>query len=409
MTESENTNQASAIKGFAASTKFRWPLVKNGEVVSLHYGKSLVEDERRPGSVPVYGTNGITGWHDEALADGPTVVLGRKGMGNLGVEWCEDSFWVIDTAYYTTFDHSHILPRFFYYFTDYTGLNHLKVGTSNPSLQRDVFSEQLIPLPPLPIQRRIADILGALDDKIELNRQMNETLEAMAQALYQHWFVDFGPFQDGAFVDSELGPIPEGWTTLPLDEVANFLNGTAWGRYKPESDDEATLQVIKIRELRGGFDEKSDLVSEKQIPDKYVVRDGDVIFSWSGSLLLRLWSHGRGALNQHLFKVTSERFPKWFYYQGIRHHIERFRRIAEGKATTMGHIKRSHLSESQVAVPPTDVMREIHAHMEPLMSLRIANMLEARTLAETRDYLLPKLISGEIPVDAAEEQAGVAA
>src|SRR3954470_15037394 len=165
------------VNGFPSSTVWRWPLVEMEEVVSLHYGKALTEGDRRPGEMPVYGTNGRTGWHDTPLE----VILGRKGMGNLGVEWCDEPFWVIDTAYYTRFSSS-VLPRFFYYFTSYVGLNHLKDGTSNPSLSRDTFARQWLPLPPIEEQRRIVSTLGAIDDKIDLNRRMNETLEAMARA-----------------------------------------------------------------------------------------------------------------------------------------------------------------------------------------------------------------------------------
>lgn len=114
-----------SINRFRADTEFQWPLVEMSEVVTLNYGKALKEDVRRSGAVPVYGTNGRTGWHDTSLGHGPTVILGRKGMGNLGVEWCEGPFWVIDTAYYTSFRED-VLPRFFYYFTNYVGLNHLK-------------------------------------------------------------------------------------------------------------------------------------------------------------------------------------------------------------------------------------------------------------------------------------------
>ena len=133
----------------------------------------------------------MTGWHDTQLRTGPTIILGRKGQGPLGVKWCDGPFWVIDTAYYTTFA-AEVDPKFFFYFTDLMGLNHLKDGTSNPSLTRDVFGRQDFPLPPITEQREIAAILRALDDKIELNRKTAATLEAMARALLV-WFVDFDP------------------------------------------------------------------------------------------------------------------------------------------------------------------------------------------------------------------------
>ncbi|NBB75220.1 MAG: restriction endonuclease subunit S [Bacteroidetes bacterium] len=384
-----------------------WSDKKLGDFITLKRGYDLTKSDRRDGDVPVISSSGLSGYHDEAKVSGPGVITGR--YGSIGeVHYVDEDYWPHNTTLYIEdFQGNH--ERFAYYFLINLNLEHYNSASSVPGLNRNHLHEISVRVPDVATQRRIADILEALDDKIVLNRQMNETLEAMAQTLYRHWFVDFGPFQDQPFVDSELGPIPEGWRVEALDDIADFLNGTAWSRYKPESDDEQTLSVIKIRELRNGFDEKSDEVGKERLPDKYIIRDGDIIFSWSGSLLLRIWSDGTGALNQHLFKVSSERYPKWFYYLAVRHYVEYFRRIAESKATTMGHIKRSHLSEAQVAIPPEDVFERIDGTLSPIMQKRIANELESKKLAETRDYLLPKLIAGEIEVEAAEERVESAA
>ncbi len=210
-------------------------------------------------------------------------------------------------------------------------------------------------LPPVQEQRAIASVLGSLDDKIELNRRVNVTLEEMAQALFRSWCVVFDPVRakmkghqpagmdeetaallPDSFEDSPLGEIPKGWSVEPLDKVAHFLNGLALQKYPPDGDE--YLPVIKIAELRKGVTESSGRASAK-IPPQYVVEDGDLLFSWSGSLEVQLWTGGLGALNQHLFKVTSERYPKWFYYYWIKQHLPVFRAIAADKATTMGHIK----------------------------------------------------------------------
>jgi type I restriction enzyme, S subunit len=229
-----------------------------------------------------------------------------------------------------------------------------------------------VPLPPLPEQRAIAHILGTLDDKIEINRRMNETLEGMARAIFKSWFVDFDPvhakmrgeqpaglapeiaalFPD-ALVDTELGEAPEGWEVIGLNETATFLNGLALQKYPPENGE--SLPVIKIAQLRKGNTEGADKASA-EIAEAYVVEDGDVLFSWSGSLECVLWTGGRGALNQHLFKVASDRFPKWFYYLWIHQHLSWFQTIAAGKATTMGHIQRHHLAEAKVSVPPPTIL-----------------------------------------------------
>ena len=249
--------------------------------------------------------------------------------------------------------------------------------------------------PDLLTQRRIADILSALDDKIELNRQTNATLEAIAQAIFKEWFVDFNfPGASGEMVESELGLIPEGWRVKPLDEIANFLNGLALQKFPPE-DDKDYLPVIKIRELKNGVTESSDKAS-RNIPEKYIIDDGDLIFSWSGSLVVTFWVGGKGALNQHLFKVTSDNYPLWFCYFWLLHHLDEFQRIVEDKTTTMGHIKRSHLTEALCLVP--DRLDEMHKVLSPFVDKIISLEQEILTLARLRDTLLPKLMSGELEV-----------
>jgi type I restriction enzyme S subunit len=280
-----------------------------------------------------------------------------------------------------------------------------------------------IPVPPPAEQRAIAHILGTLDDKIELNRRMGETLEAMARALFKAWFVDFEPvrakmegrWQRGQslpglpahlydlfpdrLVDSELGEIPEGWRVKSLDEIARFVNGLALQKYPPM--DGCSLPAIKIAQLRAGHTNGADEASADLDPD-YVVQDGDILFSWSGSLECVLWAGGPGALNQHLFKVTSAQYPRWLCYFGIHAHLGDFRHIAAGKATTMGHIQRHHLSEAKLAVPSSPLLAAIDALLSPLFESLWMRKVESRTLAALRDALLPKLISGELRVKDAE-------
>ncbi len=276
-----------------------------------------------------------------------------------------------------------------------------------------------IPIPPPTVRKSIAQILGTLDDKIELNRKMNTTLEAMAQALFKSWFVDFDPVRaklDGRqpagidaataalfpseFQESELGPIPKGWEIRSLDKTAHYLNGLALQKYPPGNS--TTLPVIKIAQLRKGDSLGADRCNT-DIPPDYIVQDGDVIFSWSGSLEVELWCGGPGALNQHLFKVTSPEFPKWFYYLWTLYHLDEFRLIAADKATTMGHIQRSHLTAAKVLIPPGPMLYAMAHTMSPIIDQLIANRIQSRTLANLRDTLLPKLLSGEISVKHAAE------
>jgi type I restriction enzyme S subunit len=185
-----------------------------------------------------------------------------------------------------------------------------------------------------------------------------------------------------------------------LDSIANYLNGLALQKFPPESEDEF-LPVIKIAQLRAGNTKGADKASARIKPE-YVVEDGDVLFSWSGSLEVDVWTGGRGALNQHLFKITSDKVPKWFYYFATLQYLPDFRAIAAGKATTMGHIQRGHLHAAKVVVPPVDAIKGFDAIIAPLFDQKISNALQSRTLAQLRDALLPKLISGELRVKDAE-------
>jgi type I restriction enzyme, S subunit len=267
-------------------------------------------------------------------------------------------------------------------------------------------------LPPLAEQKAIAAALGALDDKIELNRRMNATLEAMARALFQSWFVDFDPVRaklDGRspaaldpataalfpehLEETAFGHTPKGWEVRSLDKIAHYLNGLALQKYPP--GDGPTLPVIKIAQLRKGDSIGADRCNTA-LPINYIVQDGDVLFSWSGSLEVELWCGGPGALNQHLFKVTSPEFPKWFYYLWTLYHLDEFRLIAADKATTMGHIQRGHLAAAKVLVPARPLLDAMTRTMSPLIDQLIANRIQSRTLATLRDTLLPKLLSGEI-------------
>jgi type I restriction enzyme S subunit len=283
-----------------------------------------------------------------------------------------------------------------------------------------------IPLPPLGEQKAIAHILGTLDDKIELNRKTNETLEAMTKALFKSWFVDFDPVRAKAegrptglpaeisdlfpdsFEDSDLGEIPRRWKVKSLDKVAHFLNGLALQKFPPE-DGAATLPVIKIAQLKKGDSTGADRCSTA-VPSDYVVRDGDMLFSWSGSLAVDIWCGGDGALNQHLFKVTSKTYGKWFFYQWVKHHLPVFQEIAQGKATTMGHIQRHHLSEAKVLIPPPSLLAAMDSAFTALLDRAFGLRRQAKDLGSIRDALLPKLISGEIRIPDAEkmlEEVGV--
>ena len=168
-------------------------------------------------------------------------------------------------------------------------------------------------------------------------------------------------------------------------------------KFRPDTGDEG-LPVLKIRELGQGFCGSDAERCKSGIVDSAKVHDGDLIFSWSGTLLLDFWAGGNAGLNQHLFKVTSSAYPSWFYYGWTKHHLARFIMLAKDRATTMGHIKRSALAESEVVIPPENILLSQTQLMQPIIDQYVMSKIEARKLAVFRDSLLPKLMSGEIDV-----------
>ena len=301
-------------------------------------------------------------------------------------------------------------------------LKELSTGAAQQNLSGTMLKAYQLPFPKVETQGRIADVLASLDNKIELNRRMNETLEAMARALFRSWFVDFDPVRaksegrptglpadldtlfPSEFEDSPLGEIPKGWSVRPLDEIADFLNGLALQKF-PAVEGEPWLPVIKIAQLRKGITSDCDRASYG-VPPNYIIQNGDLLFSWSGSLEVQVWTHGQGALNQHLFKVTSKEFQQWFVYQWLMEHLTHFRHVAASKATTMGHIQRSHLTGALCVVPDERVLSAANDQVGPLHAQVVQNSLEASRLASTRDELLPRLLSGEIEIAGEEVVIG---
>ena len=257
-----------------------------------------------------------------------------------------------------------------------------------PSIKSSDLADVEINLPNLATQKKIAKILSALDDKIECNNQINKNLEEQAKALFKKFFID-------------IDLMPDGWSKGCLLDIADYLNGLAMQKFRP-SDQEIGLPVLKIKELRQGMCDDSSEKCSLSIKDEFIVRDGDVIFSWSGSLLVDFWCGGACGLNQHLFKVTSKTYDSWFYYFWTLYYLERFNAIASAKATTMGHIKREDLMNAEVFLPSQNDYKKIDILLKPIVNLIIKKRIENRKLAKLRDTLLPKLMSGELDVDKIE-------
>ena len=272
----------------------------------------------------------------------------------------------------------------YYYFCTETikeTVRRIAVGATMPSINTELLSNLIIQFPPLPEQKTIAGILSSLDDKIDLLHRQNKTLEAMAEALFQQWFVE---------------EADETWEEKPLSSIADFLNGLACQKYPPQNDVEK-LPVLKIRELSNGISDSSDWATT-DISKDYIIETGDVIFAWSASLMIKIWDGEKAVLNQHLFKVSSKEFPKWFYFMWCKHHLNKFIAISETHATTMGHIKRGDLDDAIVLIPSDKELKTMNSTIEPIIEKVIDNYHQLKTLIKLCNTLLPKLMSGEVRV-----------
>jgi type I restriction enzyme S subunit len=386
----------------------------------MNYGRALKANTRIAGKVPVYGTNGQCGWHDEPLAKGPGVILGRKGQGPLGVEWCESDFWVIDTAYFASTLTPDLDLKYFYHLVKHVGLNHLKDGTSNPTLSRDTFGAQLFPLPPLAEQKAIAAVLGALDDKIELNRRMNATLEATARALFQSWFVDFDPVRakldgrkpDGldkpiaalfpaAFQDSPLGPIPKGWAVARLDDIASVMMGLSPDGDSYNSDGVGVPLINGPVEFGDYFPVKTKWT---QASTRFAA-EGDLIFCVRGSTTgRRVVSDGEYGIGRGVCAIRAKDKLDSLLYQTINVGLERL--LEKTTGSVFPSLSAPDIKGFSVLKPNGDVQQLYERTTKPLVQSIQQNHRQSRTLATLRDTLLPKLLSGEVSVGDARRYAG---
>ena len=284
-----------------------------------------------------------------------------------------------------------VLPKFLYYILQskemIETLQFLAESRSGtfPQITFSELAIQTILLPEVKEQNKIVNFLEALDSKIELNRRINGNLEQQAQALFNHYFIErpdlLGKYKIGN-----------------LTEIANYLNGLAMQKFRPQMKENG-IPVLKIKELGQGYTDASSDICSENIADEYKVHNGDVIFSWSGTLMVKIWCGGLCGLNQHLFKVSSEIYPKWFYYFWTKHHLNKFIRIAQDKAVTMGHIKRNDLEASEILIPQMDILAKLDAIISPLFSQIIEMKCENRNLAAIRDILLPQLMSGKLKIN----------
>ena len=386
--------------------------------MALQRGHDLPDQERRPGNVPILGSFGVTGFHDTVKANGPGVTIGRSGASFGVAAYTDKDYWPLNTALYVT-DFKGNEPKFVFYFFkefDFSGYNS---GSAQPSLNRNNLYGIPIRVPQPSVQKQVAGVVSALDDRIALLRETNATLEALAQVLFKSWFVDFDPVhakQQGralesmdeatavlfpeSFEESELGLVPKGWKTCPIYDLATYINGAAYKAFEPNSE-RLGLPIIKIAELKSGVTSQT-AYSDVAMPEKYRIETGDILFSWSGnpdtSIDTFVWQHSPAWLNQHIFRViphaTEERS---FVLQMLKHLRPVFAELARNKQTTgLGHVTVADMKRLHVIRPDKAALDLFNEMAAPIHERVFENEKQAQTLATLRDTLLPRLISGQL-------------
>ena len=378
-----------------------------GDLIEFQRGYDLPKSKFVNGPYPVQSSNGILGYHNEYKVKGPGITIGRSGTVGLP-HLLESDFYPHNTALFVK-DFKGNDIRYVFYLLKYLKLGDMKSGSGVPTMNRNHLHPLMIQATTdIKEQQGIASILSAIDKKIELNNRINTELEAMAKTLYDYWFVQFNfPDANGKPYKTSGGKmvynptlkreIPEGWKAASLLDIASFKNGIACQKYFPKEDEVGAFKVIKIREFSSGLDKNSDVVTSN-VPEDLITQDGDVLFSWSATLDVKLWTGGIGALNQHIFKVDSIEYPKSFYYFKVLGYLEHFKMVAELRKTTMGHITRAHLEDSHVPLPSKDLVEKLDISLNPLLDQIIAKSKESQKLAELRDWLLPMLMNGQVTV-----------
>jgi type I restriction enzyme S subunit len=394
--------------------------VSLGEVCEIKQGRYLAPNQMEPSPtnecfVPVIGGNGVLGYTDQSTFPFPVPLVTCRGSKCGLMQWAEPPTWISNNAMAVYFKENQGDNFFLHQYLLNSSFDDVTTGSAQPQITVTNLSLKQILLPDLQTQKTISLIMKNIEEKIAINNAISKTLEDIAQTIFKSWFIDFDPVKakmagekpagmDAAtsalfpdsMEESELGLIPRGWEVHSLDEISDYLNGLAMQKF-PVIDENDQLPVIKIAQLRAGNTQGADVASGLLDP-RFIIKDGDILFSWSGTLEVETWTGGAGALNQHLFKVTGKIVPDWYSYLSTKSFLSFFREIASGKATTMGHIQRGHLTESKLAIPNSELMKHATEIIEPIISLKIKTSIESRNLSEIRDSLLPRLISGELQI-----------
>lgn len=390
-----------------------------GSFCPFIYGKGLPAGTRNiSGSFPVYGSNGIVGWHDEPYTKGPTVIIGRKGTVGV-VHYSPTPCWPIDTTFFIEYS-DHFDARFTYYLLRTLGLEHMNSDSAVPGLNRDAAHLRKIPLFDKIYRHAISHILGALDDKIELNRQMCETLEDTAKAIFKSWFVDFDPVHAKAegkqpagmkpeiaalfpdsFEDTEMGKIPKGWIISRLGDHFHLTMGQSppGNTYNEDGIGEPFYQG------RSDFGFRFPRNRVYCTAPKRYAEKGDTLVSVRAPVGDINMANEHCAIGRGVAAVRYIGGSSIFTYYSMKQLRDNFVSF-EAEGSVFGSITKGDFLNLPFRAPSFALIESFDQSFAVLEDSIESHELESMTLSSIRDSLLPRLISGELKVKDAERIAG---
>ena len=406
-----------------------WQELTLGEFATLQRGHDLPSQHREFGTVPIMGSFGVTGYHSTAAEKGPGVTVGRSGASIGVVSYVDEDYWPLNTSLFVkNFNGNN--RRFVYYFLKTLPLSSFNSGSAVPSLNRNLIHPIKIVVPTHIEQNTIARLLGALDDKIENDRRMNEAFEDMARAIFKSWFVDFDPVRakaegkQPAHMDSDTAALfpnsfgddglPLGWHIAKIKEVCSVLGGYA---FKSKEFVNEGMPVVKIKNISGSGDVTLDgaqCVSSQSIlgKEKFRLEDGDLLIAMTGATVGKTGILTDGALapylNQRVGKfVVHESAYKWAIWAHLQFQQNIDAVVATGTGSAQTNISASGIVSVKWVRAQSEIYHCFNDIVSPYFDLWILNKHQNKTLANLRDTLLPKLMSGEVCVKDAEQEMGL--
>ena len=395
-----------------------WKEYKLGDVLTIKYGKD--HKQLADGNIPIYGSGGIMRYGERSLYEGPSILIPRKGSLN-NILFSAEPFWTVDTMFWTIIDEKIANPLFVYYSICKKDFASLNVGSAVPSLTVPVIEDVDILLPPKNVQDKIVSILKSLDDKIEVNRRINENLEQQAQTLFKSWFVDFEPFKNGEFVESELGMIPKGWRVGRYDDIIESTISGDWGKEKPEGNYTHRVACIRgcdFQDIKNGLRGKTPerYILEKNFLTKHF-KDKDVLVEISGGtatvstgrvcpvsqLLIDKFNEDIVCTNFCRLIRPKPSYGAYLYYSWL---YKFNNKVMFGYENGTSGIKNFRIKDftslEPIIIPPESSLQSFQPMIDNLQMKLQMNGSESQKLATLRDTLLPKLMSGELKVNDVE-------